>query len=504
MNQHEKECMAYLNSHASTWCPVDALTFDPSEDIEKGSFVCYTSKDKRFITFPYYRELEEKTAKKVVSRMGRIVIDPLKVAKIITEYEKRESQITGKPFYLSEEQKEGVITLLSNRFAILTGGPGTGKTSVIKCVVFVIRELNPLSIVQLAAPTGKAARRMTEATSYPAVTIQSYIGDAGIGTKTLNQVAPDYLFVDETSFLDMETFYNLLISLKNTTKLFLIGDVDQLPSVGIGAVLRDLIDSRMIPCCHLEQTFRQDTSSVLSANIQIVKKRCYIPLYEGPDFRRIKTEKNALENILSEYKHGVDKYGVDEVAVICPYRKSGKICSEKLNDIIQRIMNPNALKKDHITANIERDNRIISITFAEGDPVMQLQNTRVANGDVGKVVQVENKKVTVEFYDCTIDYSYNMLHQLDLAYSMSVHKSQGSEYKSVILPLFQEYRNLDRNLIYTGITRAKKECSVIGTDKVIQDACKIQSSWTRYTFFCETLRTYLVKARLLANLDLLN
>ncbi len=145
---------------------------------------------------------------------------------------------------------------------------------------------------------------------------------------------------------------------------------------------------------------------------------------------------------------------------------------------------------------------MISLMFAVDDPVMQLENTiNVANGDVGKVTKVEGGKVTVKFSDCVCEYPANMLWQLDLAYSISIHKSQGSEYKCVILPFLRENRNLDRNLIYTGITRAKQKCVVIGEDSVIQKACKMQSSWERNTFLCEEMQSYLVRAHLLALLS---
>lgn len=502
MNNHELECLGYINNYASTWCPAEVLSFDPQSDIEKGIFSCRMSKGKEYITFPYYKELEEKVAKKVISRIGHIPIDPILVESLISEFESAESNSLGKEYHLAAEQREGVMTLLSNRLAILTGGPGTGKTSVLKCVVYVIYTIKRLSVIDFIAPTGKAAKRITESTGYPAATLHRRINDVGVGMHVLNQIASDYLFVDETSMLDLESFFKLLVSIKNNTKLYLIGDVDQLPSVGIGAVLRDLIDSRMIPCCQLEQTFRQDNASMLYHNIQVIKSGARIPLQEGQDFKRIRTEKNILQNVLLEYTTAVKKYGMDEVAVLTPYRKAGTICSEKLNNTLQRIMNPDAKSKGYITTTIQRDERAISLMFAVGDPVMQLENTRnVANGDIGKVIKVEEGKVTVKFFDCECVYPTNMLWQLDLAYSISVHKSQGSEYKCVILPLLKENRNLDRNLIYTGITRAKQECVVLGEDSVIQKACKIQSSWKRNTFLCEEMQSYLVRAHLLALLS---
>lgn len=156
MNNHETECFSYINRHASTWCPVEKLSFDPKGDIQNGIFTQRKLHGKSYITFPYYRELEEKTAKKVVSRIGPVPIDLNVVNRLISQFEELESERTGQQYCLAAEQREGVITLLSNRLAILTGGPGTGKTSVLKCVVHVIRSMKKLSVIDFTAPTGKA------------------------------------------------------------------------------------------------------------------------------------------------------------------------------------------------------------------------------------------------------------------------------------------------------------------------------------------------------------
>lgn len=257
-------------------------------------------------------------------------------------------------------------------------------------------------------------------------------------------------------------------------------------------LLRDLIDCRLIPYVQLIKTFRQDNDSVLFNNIQIVNEGGNIPLEDGLDFKNIRTEENVFDNCIKEYLTGVEKYGLENSVILTAYRKEGVISSEKLNLKIQGILNPTSNGKPFLKTRVLRDDeRWVPITFKEGDPVIQLvNNDKVANGDVGKIISVQKGKVTVKFSDCTISYYGAKLNELELAYALSVHKSQGSEYACVVLPLLKQNCNLDRNLIYTGISRAKKYCVIIGEDEVVQNACKIQSSWNRITFLCEEFEIY--------------
>lgn len=223
----------------------------------------------------------------------------------------------------------------------------------------------------------------------------------------------------------------------------------------------------------------------------ICKKGGWLPFAEGPDFIRIRTEENILDNCINQYLNAAKKYGLENTIILTPYRKEGTICSEKINAILQKIINPIGLKPYFKTTVYRDEGRPLSIIFQEGDPVIQLENQgEIANGDVGRIICVDGFSVTVQYCDCIITYKGRELNQLDLAYALSIHKSQGSEYKCVIIPFLKENRNLDRNMIYTGITRAKKICIVLGEDKVIQDACKIQSAWVRHTFLAEELQIY--------------
>lgn len=493
LNQTTHKIFKWMESTGSSWMPLREMpNLNIEDELKAGNLVIRKKRNQYFVTLPKYKKMEQFIARNICARLYRSKeIDHKRVDELIDEFEASQSEKLGFTFRFCDEQRDGIHTLVESPVGILTGGPGTGKTSVLQCTAFVLKRLSGRRIIiQFTAPTGKAARRITEASGYPATTIQKYTGGTN-GTK-IKIMCPDYMLCDEFSMADEETLTVMLKSLMPGTNIYLIGDINQLPSVGIGAVLRDLIDCQLIPYVQLVKTFRQDNSFMLFHNIQIVNDGGHIPLEDGPDFKNIRTEQNALNDCIKEYLAGVEKYGLDNTVVLTPYRKEGTICSEKLNAQIQKILNPKSNGKPYLQTKVKRDDdRWLNIIFKEGDPVIQLVNTdKVANGDVGKITKIVDGKVTVEFTDCTITYFGKRLDELDLAYALSVHKSQGSEYQCVVLPLLRENRNLDRNMIYTGLSRAKKYCVVIGEDKVIQNACKIQSSWNRTTFLCEEFEIY--------------
>lgn len=475
MELRTKEVVSTINQTGSTWVPV-------SENDKIGSdLVVRRHNGKKYATHPWYQRSEKNCARMIVRYLKEYAVDEKAVERIIAEFEASEG------IKLADEQREGVYMMCRHRFCILTGGPGTGKTSVLKCGAKVLKTLYPDYFLAFSAPTGKASRRITEGTGYPATTIQKKIHDTGKSDYLL-PIADNVMFLDEISMLDLETFEKFLMCVSNHTRVILVGDVDQLPSVGAGAVLRDLIDSNVLPVTQLEKTFRQDNSSVLFENIQVVKKGGYVPLFEGSDFKRIKSERNVFETCVSEYLKALKEYGMENTVILTPYRKAGTVCSEKLNNVLQEKVNPNGYG---FTKTVNRDGRKLRITFKEGDPVIHLRNRDgIANGDVGVITEITEKAVIVNYSDTLFKYRTggSDLDDLDLAYALSVNKSQGSEYKCVITPLLRENKNLDRNMVYTAITRAKKMCVVIGEDRIIQDACKIQSSWERDTFLCEELQ----------------
>ena len=382
----------------------------------------------------------------------------------IDEFERTEND--GRK--LHSHQADAVVMVVNNNFSILTGGPGTGKTTVLKAIAYVLRRLKNETSIVFTAPTGKAARRIKESTGENAVTIHKKLG-LGYSSSNPDNFFEDVLFIDESSMLDVDIASALFQAVKSGRKLVLVGDVDQLPSVGPGAILRDLIraglKTKVIPITMLTYTFRQDNGSTLSTNINNIRNG-NSRLVSGPDFNPIllpkdsreNTEARALQLICSEYKNAVDKYGIENVVVLLPYRRKG-ICSNTMNRYLQKMMNKNTQCYRHHSS---KDN--ITIDFKEGDFAMQLDNREeCANGDVGQVISVSERGVTVQFIDSTVTYAGNELDQLMLAYAITIHKSQGSEYPAVIIPMYSGPRMLmTRNLIYTAVTRARSCVCLVG------------------------------------------
>lgn len=478
--------MKYLDDTNSTWCPEEAIHTDISEDIESGALIRRQYGRFFYLTTPFYEKVEKAIAQRFYTMAAKTYdIDEEKVKGIIERFEKEKSEILGSPFKLNDQQKEAVFTFCKNHVAILIGGPGTGKTSVLQCVDMVLGELYHNPFIVYTAPTGKAALRLSESTGKKAQTHQSYID--GWNKKYVSPKAPFAFFGDESSMVDMKDLNYIVKGLKQSTRIYLIGDPEQLQSVGKGKILADLIECTDISLVELTQPYRQDESSSLFDNIQLIREGCNVPLRDGSDFKNIRTEKNILENTINEYLSAVKEYGLDNTIILTPYKKQGIICSEKLNNTIQNILNPEEKGVPFIRKRIPRDsNRWIWITFRIDDPVIQLENTsKVANGEIGKIVSIHGDTLTVQYPTGLVNYTEGMLKQLDLAYAISVHKSQGSEYSCVIFPAMKEHRNLDRTMVYTAVSRAKKYCVVIGEDSTIQDACKTVGGDSRTTFIRE-------------------
>lgn len=375
---------------------------------------------------------------------------------------------------LDEEQKNAVRMFCTEHFGILTGGPGTGKTSVLKCALYVLNKLfeeNPKDIL-LCAPTGKAARRMAEATGMKANTLLGALEYNPATLKAGRVINADILFIDEASMTDDMQMTLLVRNCPLKTRVFLIGDNEQLPPVGRGAVLRDLLTFKVVPKTRLVKTFRQKEGSTLLSNIQIVRDGYKKRFVDGSDFVTFE----GLDGMMPLYYSEVKKRGLENVMILSPTRKEGRYCSENLNRNIQKILNSN----DGVRGQMTRDGRNLIIPFRIGDPVMQLVNRKgVANGEIGTVIDIN--PVSVQFGNTVISYRGLDLFQLDLAYAISIHKSQGSEYEAVFVICSNE-GNLDRNMIYTAITRAKKQCYVFGNNNLIKKACEKQTSMERVTW----------------------
>ena len=482
------EVLKYLEENGSSWMPIpDEETFE--SDLEKR-----VSNNVTYITHHWFKTAEQECSQIIASKVKKIKVDVSRIDEYIKEYE------YAHKLFLADEQKEAVRMMATEMLCILTGGPGTGKTSVIKCAVYVIKRLNANTSICFTAPTGKAARRIKEGTGFEATTIQKKIHDTGLLGNILEDIWEDVCLVDEASMIDLEVFYKLTKCLSSHTRLILIGDVDQLPSVGEGSILRDLLNSNYIPAVMLEKTFRQDNSSKLYENIQIVKKGCNIPLEEGEDFKRFKETGDIFKLCVDRYMENIKVYGIEQTVLLSPYRKAGNVCSKKLNSYLQRRLNPDGIG---FKTKVWRDDGEEWIEFKVGDPVINLRNnTRIANGDTGRILYIGKGIVKVKFSDCT--YIYNVskqeLNDLDLAYALSVNKSQGSEYKCVIVPFLKEHDNLSRNMIYTAISRATGICEVIGDDEVIQEACKLQAAMERCSFLSEEIELSMKQKQMITNL----
>ena len=393
---------------------------------------------------------------------------------------------------LNEDQQNGIIACFASKVSIITGGPGTGKTTLVKALIKVLEE-SKLSY-KLAAPTGRAAKRLMEGTKRPAMTLHRLLEfDPSImrfSHDDKNALQTDFLIVDEASMIDIFLAHGMTKALSLNTHLVLIGDIDQLPSVGPGAVLKDLINSNIIPCTRLNHIFRQAQNSMIIQNAHKINQG------EFPsgsienckkDFYFIKEDEveNCFPVIQKILKTIIKQHGIatKDVTILTPMNR-GAAGSQKLNHDLQQFLNP-AQTTNQVT--------FIGTTYKQHDRVMQIKNNydkKVFNGDIGTVrdIDLEEKTMLVEFDGTLISYGLDELNELVLSYAITIHKSQGSEYDAVIIPIFmQHFMLLQRNLLYTGITRAKKLCIFVGQTKAISMGIKNAKQEQRVTFLTQFL-----------------
>ncbi len=409
----------------------------------------------------------------------------LKAFKIMSEKEWREflPQIsTG--IALTEQQQNAVRIALTNKLSILTGGPGTGKTTTLRALITALDAKNYK--YALASPTGRAAKRLSEATLRPASTIHRLLGFGmeGFSLDESVQLEVDFVVIDEVSMLDIVLFYALIRAIKPDTHLLLVGDVDQLPSVGAGDVLRDLIRSNICPVTRLNAIFRQHGGSLIIQNAhQINQGDMPILDNKGDDFFLFREADPQLASdlLVDVVRNRVpSKFGyhpIDDVQVLSPMYRT-PVGVDALNKALQSVLNPpGRLAEQLLNGQI----------FRVGDKVMQTRNNyekEVFNGDIGRIhsIDKEEKVITVVMDNRLVEYDWEDTDQLTLAYACSVHRSQGSEYPAVVIPvLTQHYVMLQRNLLYTAITRAKQLVVLVGTEKAIAIAVrnnKVAQRWS--------------------------
>lgn len=397
------------------------------------------------------------------------------------------SQIDG--IVYDEVQQAAIDKAMDSKVMVLTGGPGTGKTTTTQGIIAAFKARN-LQIL-LAAPTGRASKRMTEATGMEAKTIHrllEYNPMDGYKRNEENPLEGDALIVDECSMIDILLFYNLMKAIPSNMRLILVGDIDQLPSVGAGNVLRDIIDSQQIPVVRLTRIFRQAQSSRIVMNAHAINAGKYPNISNGKDtdFFFIKQEDadEMLKLIIGLVRDRLPKtygYPAKEIQVLTPMQR-GAVGAGNLNIELQNALNPSG-------ASLARG----GYTYRQGDKVMQIRNNydkNVFNGDIGYITSVDTNErtLTVTFDSRLVEYDISELDELTLAYAITIHKSQGSEFPVVVMPItMKHYVMLQRNLIYTGITRAKKICVLVGTTKALAYAIHNNTVSKRNTMLKERL-----------------
>lgn len=421
-------------------------------------------------------------SEKGIAKLIKIIMNTKEKKKIIYKD-------TSNSIEYDEIQKRSIRFAINTKFMILTGGPGTGKTTTIKGIIDCLKQ-NGIKII-LTAPTGRAAKRITETTGLEAKTIHRLLGYKyhSICTKNENnKLVGDVIIIDESSMIDVFLMYNLLKAIPLEMKVIMVGDCDQLPPVGPGNVLNDIIRSNIVPVIKLKKVYRQAGKS------DIIKNAHRINNGEYPEFKKNNTdfffiEENNTDKVTEIIKGLCSKrlpkyYKVDcirDIQVLCPMQK-GKAGVINMNDVLQGVLNKNQISLYYR-----------GIQYKLNDKVMQIKNNydkEVFNGDIGliKYVNIKEKTLTVNFDGRNVVYKESELEELTLAYAITIHKSQGSEYPIVVMPVTLEHKvMLYRNLLYTGITRAKNVLVMVGNRQAVNYAVDNINSETRNTYLCERL-----------------
>ncbi len=413
---------------------------------------------------------------------------------------------------LSKEQSDAICTCLNNMISIVTGGPGTGKTTIIKCIIDILEEEKKNYV--LCAPTGRAAKRITQTTGKEAKTLHRLLEITKIDDKDIDmfyeyqvkQVEDEVIIIDEASMIDLMMMNNLVKGIKPSTQVIIVGDVNQLPSVGPGSVLKDIISSDIVPTVELKQIYRQSAKSDIIVNAHRVNDGMY-PEFKSKDtdlfFIATKTIEQTVAEISSLISYRLETYAsldiLKDLQVLTPVKKT-ELGTIQLNEKMQEILNPKSENKKQV----EYQSKI----FREKDKVMQIVNNYdkkysiegkffegIYNGDIGyiDIIDNEEEKVYVKFDDDRlVEYDFDELDQLEHSYAITIHKSQGSEFDYVILPIFTGYRKLlSRNLLYTAMTRAKKMLIIIGNRNVVNYMVDNLESKNRKTGLKEKLENLL-------------
>ena len=392
---------------------------------------------------------------------------------------------------LAPEQREAVKMALTQGVSVITGGPGTGKSMILRAILDIYRRQNPGKEICLCAPTGRAARRMEQATGLEASTVHKALGllageDGDYGEP--QALDADIILVDEVSMMDIYLAGRLLEAVKSRAQVVLIGDSDQLPSVGPGAVLSEMIASERIPVVRLDKVFRQNDGSRIAVNAKLIRHG-NLSLEYGNDFRFVDSANlsDSANRIAELYMQEVARYGVDNVAMLSPYRQKTETGVNALNEMLRELVNPPDEGKPEVVCGKRK--------FRVGDKVMQVKNFEdVSNGDIGYIRNIfkygDESTVCVDFGDGrNMEYDSSELDMLDLGYASTIHKSQGAEYKSVIINLqCAHHIMLTRPLVYTAITRGKDRVIIVGERRALCISIKKTDTEKRGTCLAHRLQ----------------
>lgn len=443
--------------------------------------------EQHFITLSAYYFTEKAVATKILQLLEHPTNHQFDVQKLYAQL-----RVTPEgEIELNEAQQKGIMSSLQDKVTVITGGPGTGKTTLIKKLLQLLDQEKVA--YRLAAPTGRAAKRMTEGTGRYAVTLHRLLEfnpqTMSFTHNEQNALKLSYLIIDEASMIDIFLANSLLKALPLNAHLILIGDIDQLPSVGAGNFLQDLIKSKKITTTRLQYIFRQAHNSLITYNAHRVNQGEF-PVYKADntlqDYEFLKLESpDHLEQALQTiFTIKLKRYGIKthNALVLSPMNR-GTAGTQHINHYLQGILNSGP--KDQLTR--------MGTVFKVDDRVMQIKNNydkHVYNGDMGTIESINHTDQTliVNYYGTVVTYEFLELDELVLAYAVSIHKSQGSEFDAVIIPIFtQHFTLLQRNLIYTALTRAKKFCIIIGQPRALMIAIKNNKSVQRVTFLSQYL-----------------
>lgn len=436
----------------------------------------------------YERMCEVKAAKRIVSMI--LQEDFEEIYDLDEKIDQAEQTLKQK---LAPSQRKAVKLCLSHPISIMTGGPGSGKTTTLRFILDIYKKEYPSNEILLAAPTGRASRRMAEQTGMFASTLHSALGLITDEESPLNDtelLPADLIVVDEFSMVDMRLAYILLERIKPGAQLLIVGDADQLPSVGAGNVLREMIRSEKVPTAVLDTIFRQASNSRIIVNAHAINHND-THLQYGDDFQMLEVQnaEDAAQLVVKNYLQEVSQHGLENVQILSPFRKRGAVASNALNETIRDLVNPASKRKMELKCG--------SRVFRVGDRIMQTANRNgVSNGDVGLITGMEKEDDEV-FVDIRLldgrelRYSKEMMEDVEFSYCLTIHKSQGQEYPVIIVPLLKEhYIMLRRNLLYTAVTRAKAKVILIGQRQAVYIAIHKCDVGQRNTVLADRIVAY--------------